>query len=183
MLTRTHTFTWLQRNSVASLLPYKSQEEAAALFSAMGANSVAVGWMKWSQSQGLRPFQPPPGNLCFYFTLQKIAQVINMQTQHREYYVIMCCFPSNLNFTYRENTEDLQIHRKTKFKCLQPSKHHQVFVSPVNAWRHSHLPFRSLAFLFLSWLLRQSYLEEISLCYNFLVLFHSPFPSGLLTSN
>lgn len=132
--TQTHTFTWLQHSSVASLWPCKSQGEAAILFCSMGATSGTVGWAKWSQSQGLRSFQPPLEIRAYISLFRKctIAQVINMQIRHRCCYVSMCCLPSNLYFTYRENTEDLQIHMKITFKCLQLSKPCQVFVSPLN---------------------------------------------------
>ena len=54
-----------------------------------------------------------------------------MQIQHRHCYVSMRCLPSNLNFTYRKNTGDLQIHVKITLKYLQSSKPRQVFVSPL----------------------------------------------------
>lgn len=91
-----------------------------------------------------------------------------MQIQQRDCYVSMCCLPSNLNFAYEENTEGLQIHTKTTAKCLQPPPTHQC-LSALTLSEDSgfHLPLHSLVILFLSCLLREGYLNDISLHYKF----------------
>lgn len=63
-----------------------------------------------------------------------------MQIQQRDCYVSMCCLPSNLNFAYEENTEGLQIHRKTTAKCLQPPPTHQC-LSALTLSEDSGFPF------------------------------------------
>lgn len=103
------------------------------LFGSMGVwESPVSQWCKWNGAKARGSGLPSlPLESCAYISLFRkcaVVQVINMQIQQRDYYVRMCCLPSNLNFTYRENTEGLQIHMKITIKHLQSSTTHHFFL-------------------------------------------------------